>query len=377
MKILVVAGGGGHFAPAIAFIEALPREVAVFLVVRKFSLEGDKTVSLEYKTAESLKIPFYSIMTGRLQRVFTKYTLFSLFKIPVGFIQSFFILAKEKPDVIVSFGGYVSVPVTVMGFFNKIPIVIHEQTLGAGLANRIASKFAKKICVSFDTSLRFFPKEKTIVTGNPFRKEINQTQTFKRPLFFDEKFDSDSSPLLYITGGSQGSREINRLIAGCAQKLLKKVRIVHQTGQADNSKDYKVLLATRETFSPEEKKRYIITPFIDSQSVGFVLHYADIIVSRSGMNTITELMVLEKPSLLIPLPSSQGNEQYNNARFFAQTGLGKVLDQDKLTPESLYKEIMEMISNITAYKKRGPAAKALVSQNASKKLVETALSVVG
>src|SRR5436305_1641956 len=132
MKLLIVAGGGGHFAPALAVIEKLPKEIEILVVGRKYVFEGDRTLSLEYQTATKLRIPFKTLTTGRLQRKFTRYTFNSLLKIPIGLSQATNILTKFKPDAVLSFGGYISVPVTLAASILRIPLVLHEQTLEAG-----------------------------------------------------------------------------------------------------------------------------------------------------------------------------------------------------------------------------------------------------
>src|SRR5258708_10858775 len=172
MKLLIVSGVGGHFAPALSLIEALPEGWEYLLVGRKYAFEADKTLSLEYQVAEQKNLPFRAIMSGRLQRRFSRQTIPSLLKIPVGFIQAVKLIREYKPDVIMSFGGYVALPIAQAGRLLHIPIVIHEQTLGAGLANRMVGQFAKKICLSWEQSEQFFPREKIVLTGNPIRKEF-------------------------------------------------------------------------------------------------------------------------------------------------------------------------------------------------------------
>src|SRR3989338_8397326 len=139
MKIVLI---GGHLAPALSVMEALPKDTEVLFIGRKYGLEGDKALSLEYRTITGLNILFVGINTGRLQRKLTRYTIPSFFKLPFGMIRSFFALFKFKPQVVVGFGGYVSVPVVLCAYLLRIPVVIHEQTLEAGFANRFLAKFA-------------------------------------------------------------------------------------------------------------------------------------------------------------------------------------------------------------------------------------------
>src|SRR3989344_6654527 len=167
MKIAIT---GGHLSPALSVIEKLSKEDVVLFVGRKHVFEGDKGLSFEYKTITSLNIPFVELTTGRLQRKFTAHTLFSIVKIPYGLAQSFLILRKFKPDVVLGFGGYLSVPVVIAAHILRIPAIIHEQTQDAGLANRMLANYADRICISWETSAKYFPRGKTIFTGNPIRK---------------------------------------------------------------------------------------------------------------------------------------------------------------------------------------------------------------
>src|SRR5581483_10417958 len=206
MKIVII---GGHPSPAIAIIEELKGNEVIYLG-RKYTFEGEKALSLEYQNITSIGIPFYPIVTGRLQRRFTKHTVPSLLKFPIGLIQSFFILLFKRPDVVVGFGGYIELPVILSAWILRIPILIHEQTLGAGLANRIASKFVKKICISWESSRRFFPKEKVVLTGNPIRQR-----------FLNIQKPTQKEKIIYITGGSAGAHTNNQLAEGSIKELLK------------------------------------------------------------------------------------------------------------------------------------------------------------
>ena len=217
MKIAIT---GGHLTPALSVIEALPKDAEVLYIGRKHALEGDRAVSLEYGVITQKGINFAVLQTGRLQRTITRYTIPSLAKVPVGLAKSILILRKFKPDVVVGFGGYVSFPVILAAKVLKIPIVIHEQTLEAGAANMFLSRFAKKICISFETSRKFFPKDKTTLTGNPVRDAI---------IHPSKKFDfGENEKVIFITGGSLGSHFINLLVKECLAKLLDNYIIVHQ-----------------------------------------------------------------------------------------------------------------------------------------------------
>jgi UDP-N-acetylglucosamine--N-acetylmuramyl-(pentapeptide) pyrophosphoryl-undecaprenol N-acetylglucosamine transferase len=370
MKLLIVAGGGGHFAPALAVIEKLPKDVQLLVVGRKYVFEGDRTLSLEYQTAKKLGIPFKPLTTGRLQRKFTRYTINSLLKIPIGLTQATSIISQFRPDVVLSFGGYVSVPITLAASILRIPFVVHEQTLDAGISNKLVAKFAAKVCISWEESRKFFPEGKIILTGNPLRKEFEmgdlRTDKFKNTISFGRK----SEPTIYITGGSSGSHAINVLIEGCVGKLLRKFNIIHQTGASGQYKDFERLSELRDNLQDELKSGYKLVKFIEPSKVADFLNTADLVISRSGMNTITELIYFGKPSMLIPLPYGQHQEQLKNAVFMKKLGLAEIVEQNETSPVKLYSKISEMFDNINLYKKNADLGKKLIDINAADKIIE-------
>lgn len=336
MRIVVI---GGHVTPALAVIEKL-KENDILFIGRKHALEGDKALSLEFQEIQKLGIKFKSIITGRLQRKFTVYTIPSLLKFPIGFFQSLFILRRFKPQVVLGFGGYVQLPVIFSAAILKIPIVIHEQALTTGLSNKIASFFAKKICISWQSSSNYFPKEKTILTGNPVRSEISN---IKHQISNDR---NNKKPVVYITGGSLGSHFINLLVEGSLNRLSKRLRIIHQIGDARQFNDFERLNFLREDL--ENKNHYFVKKFLSAEEVAQVLKKVDLVVSRAGINTITELIYLNKPCLLIPLP--HGKEQKINAEFVRSLGLGEVRQEEKLSPTAFLEVLKEMFANLGNYK---------------------------
>ncbi len=338
MKILIT---GGHLAPLLAVLEELPKEAQVLLVGRKHAFEGDKSLSLEFQITRKLKIPFQEITTGRLQRTFTKYTIQSLLKFPWGFWQAWGIIKKYQPDVILSFGGYISLPVVLAGAILRIPIVVHEQTLSAGLANKIASLWAHKICISWEESKKYFPTAKTVLIGNPVRSFKIDKLPFK--------ISDEALPLLYITGGSTGSHALNNLVAKNLEKLVTKFRIIHQIG---GSWDFK------------SRKRYLSIKFINPSDVGIIISRADLIISRAGINTISELLFFKKPALLLPL----NKEQIENALFFKKLGLGEILAGGNISSKDFYNAIILMMENYNKYKINKNVTE-LIRSDASKNLV--------
>lgn len=356
MKILIA---GGHLTPALAVIEKLKNH-QIFYVGRKHPLEGDSAVSLEYEELEKLNVPFYDLKTARLQRKFTKYTILSLLKFPLGILGSIKILQKIKPDVLVGFGGYISVPLVLSAKLLNIPSVIHEQTFNAGLANRILSKVAVKVCISWESSRIYFPKEKTVLTGIPIKKELIEAKNAQRL--------KSGLPLLYITGGSLGSHTINQLVSKSLNTLLKTFIILHQTGDSKTYKDHQILQSIKENLPTAISSRYTLKKFLSPGQSADAIGKADIVVSRAGINTVCELLYLEKPSYLIPISFSQGNEQFKNALFIKESGLSEIGDEKLLTPDEFVKKISTMYKNIDSYKLKKKNIYGF--ESASSKIVE-------
>lgn len=356
MKILVT---GAHFTPAVATIEKFKKidGVQVVYVGRKTTLEGDNTPSVESELFPKLGVKFIPIITGRLQRNFTIYTIPSLLKIPFGLLQAVFILLSQKPDVILSFGGYVAVPLIIAGWFFSIPIIIHEQAIVAGLANKISSYFADKIAVSFENT---FKSNKVVLTGNPVRKEI--LEKFKEVKLTRQ---NNKLPVILIMGGNQGSHTINLAVEKCLDKLLKTAYIYHQTGDS-KYKDFERLKSLENL--GDLGKRYKVMKWI-GEDYPEILQRADLVVSRAGINTLTELALLGKPSLLIPIALT---EQNKNAGYFQDLGMAYVLEQSKLSGETLIKNIVKMLSQLKQIKEKADnAAKIVIPDAASRLAVET------
>jgi len=337
MKIVIC---GGHLSPALAVIDRL-KEDEILFVGRKFAMEGDNSLSFEYKTVTSLGIPFKAITAARLQRKLTRYTLLSFLKFPNGLSQAFFILEQFKPDVVLGFGGYVSLPVILAASLLRIPIVIHEQTTEAGMTNKIVSRFARKICISWASSENYFPKSKTILTGNPLRKEIMEVKNKK---------NKKQAFTIYVTGGSLGSHFINDLIEKNLKKLLKQYYIIHQTGDTKHYNDFEKLESLTIGLDKNLVEKYTLAKHFTPKEAAENLNKSDLVVSRSGVNIVTELYFLQKPAFLIPIPFTQRNEQFKNALILKNAGLAEVYEQATLTSENFLSELEKMTQNIKKYK---------------------------
>ena len=329
MKILIT---GSHFTPAQAVIEKLLEipDLEIVYLGRKYARDDDKAASVESQILPKLGVKFIPIIAGKLNRFFSIYTIISFLKTPVGFFQSFYYLIKEKPDLIVSFGGFTGMPVVVCGWFLSIPSLIHEQSLKMGLSNLISGFFASKIALSFEETkvLSYLNSGKITVTGNPIRKEfLNPEKPSKEIKSFIESAKKRDRDLVLITAGNQGSHFINLTVEDKLLELTKIASVIHQTGDSKFD-DYSNL-------EKHQSENYLISKWIKGEDMSFILDHADLVISRAGMNTLLELAIKSVPALMIPIPV--GREQKQNAFFFKKLGLGEVLNEKEIT--QLLKEV--------------------------------------
>lgn len=366
MKILIT---GGHLAPALALIDEIKKtkpKTEIIFVGRKYPISGEKTLSLEYKEIEKRKIKFINFETGRLTRVISLKSFINFLKIFPGFFNAFFIVKEYKSDVVLSFGGYLALPIVFWAYFFKSKIFTHEQTINPGLANKIIGFFAKKIFISFEKTKKFFPEKKVVLTGNPVRQSVFQIKN--RPFIIKEKL-----PVIYITGGSLGSHSINEHIKKIINKLLNNFIVIHQTGDTKEYHDYEDLLGLKNKLPEKLSKRYFLAKHFLEDEIGYVYSLADLVISRAGANTFFELLSLEKPVIFIPLPWSAGKEQQYHAEIFAKAGCGEIFHQIE-TSEKLLRIIEKMIKNLNFYKNNFKKLKYLYHQNATQTIIKEIFS---
>lgn len=371
IKLLITGGGtGGHTSPAISIIKYIRKKSNELNIDFDILYIGSEK-GIEKVYAQREEIPYQSIKTGKLRRQFTLKNVADMFKVFVGFLGSMKIISRFKPDVIFSTGGYVSVPVMLASGMKKIPSVIHEQTVNVGLANKVSSKFANKICITFESSKKYFPPDKVMVTGIPLREEIFNGDKNK----CYEIFNLDKNlPLIYITGGSQGSKFINDNIKKILPQLLKQTNIIHQCGGGAIHNSYEELAAYKAELKKEYQTRYIVKDYIYDH-LNHIFAGASLIIGRSGAGTVSECIALTKPTIFIPLPGTTKNEQVENAKYAEKLGGALVLYQQELTPEILYKELSNLLNNKEHLKLMSKNFKVLDFGNANQKILDLILQL--
>lgn len=371
MKILIT---GTHFTPAQAVIEQLKKDSKIEIVYlgRKSTREGDKSPSAESHTLPKMGVRFIPLVAGRLQRSLTFYTIPSLLKIPLGLLQALYLLVKEQPDVILSFGGYVAVPVVIAGWLFSIPIIIHEQTLIPGLANKISFLFADKIAISFKAH-DFYRSPKTVVTGNPLRQEVLLAKHNSH--FSDHELEKiiniarqNKLPVILISGGNQGSHVINQTISMVLDELTELACIIHQTGDS-KFQDFERLIVLKKNLQYPD--RYYPTKWIEAHNIGKLFNKVDLAVGRAGINTLTELAYFAKPTIVIPIPYLR--EQVINARFFERMGMVKTIGQKDLTSDRLLVFIKTILKELPDYQIKAQKVRELVIKDAASRLATETL----
>lgn len=340
VKIVFAGGGtGGHIYPGLAVadeLKKLAKENNIDIKIYWFGNTGKLDKKL-VKSSGSADF-FVSIPSGKFRRYFSLKNLFDLFKIFAGFCVSFFRLFFIRPEILFSKGGFVSVTPCLAAKILKIPVFTHECDFTPGLATKINSRLASKVLVSYEETVKFLPQKiqsEAIVTGNPVRPafyEANVERGFNFLFGDGKKSRDDLKPILLILGGSLGAHQLNSLVKENLNWLTERFFVVHQCGEKDKD------------FVPEKSENYRPYPFIYSQMPD-VIACCDIVLSRAGANTLWEIAVLGKPSILIPLcGSGTRGDQVDNAHFFEKTGCAFVLEGDEANAEQL-KSTLEKLSN--------------------------------
>lgn len=326
-KIIMTGGGSaGHVTPNLALIPKLKETgFDIKYIGSKDGIEND--------IIKNTNIPYFKISSGKLRRYFDVKNFTDPLKVIKGTFEALSILNKEKPDVIFSKGGFVTVPVVMAASLKKIPVVSHESDLTPGLANKLAAPFCDKLCVTFPESLKFIKEDKGVVTGTPIRRELLQGNKLKGKNMCGFK---DDKKVMLIVGGSLGSKIINDSIRKCIDELLKEFNIVHICGKGNMD------------LSLKDKKGYFQIEYV-SEALPHLMALSDLVISRAGANTIFELLALKKLNILIPLSkkASRG-DQVLNAESFSKSGYSKVIQEEELNSNVILKAIKE----VTLYKEK-------------------------
>jgi len=326
-------GSGGHVTPALAVLRELHRQdselTAYFITDRKFASAASGIMA-----KADFEVRIKRIYAGKLRRYHKVGVFKQLFDFPtmarnirdillvgIGFLQSYRFLRRVKPDVVFTKGGFVCLPVGLAAKVLKIPLVIHDSDAHPGLTNRMLAKYAAVIGTGAPTENYNYPEGRTHYVGIPVDRAFRPVKATDQQSFKSELGLHDTKkPLLVVTGGGLGARNINRAVATVASQLLDQVAIVHLTGSAN----YQETLAA----APEHID-YIIKPFLPGLETA--LGAADMVVTRAGATSLAELAALAKPAIIIPNAQLPNGHQVKNAEVYAKAGAAVVMEEEKIT----------------------------------------------
>ncbi|MDD3336261.1 MAG: undecaprenyldiphospho-muramoylpentapeptide beta-N-acetylglucosaminyltransferase [Eubacteriales bacterium] len=346
-KRIVLTGGGtaGHVTPHLSLIPQLKkRGYEIHYIGTENGMEHQMIAAIPGVT-------YHAVKSGKLRRYFSIQNFIDPFKVIWGAFQSIGLMHFLKPDVLFSKGGFVSVPVVFGAWICRVPAVCHESDLTPGLANRICAKFARKVATTFPECAKALGN-KGVTTGTPLRPELFKGS---RAAGLALGGFSGQKPVLLMTGGSLGAQSVNACLRKSLPALLPHMDVLHLCGRGNLDEGLRDL------------KGYCQKEFLSSEMPD-ALAVADLVLSRAGSNTLSELLALHKPMLLVPYPrqASRG-DQIENANSYARQGLARVLPQENMTPETMTSALLSLL------KERGEMKRTLENypvQDGTEKVLE-------
>ncbi|MDR3334448.1 MAG: undecaprenyldiphospho-muramoylpentapeptide beta-N-acetylglucosaminyltransferase [Treponema sp.] len=350
MVHIAFAGGGtgGHIYPGLAVASYLQKQgdYRIFWI-------GSHT-GMDKAIVSEAGFEFFGIPSGKLRRYVSLQNLADVFKVGAGFFAARNILKQEKPALLFSKGGFVSVPPCAAAASLGIPVYTHESDFSPGLATKLNSRFAQTIFTAYQDTAAFFPSScqaRIILSGNPVRSEFRAADPALGRAFL--KIGADERILL-VLGGSQGAREINELVWKGLPELTKHYVVVHQTGPAQ---------------ALEPTERYRPYPYIRGE-LPHVIAAAELVLGRSGAGTMWECATVGRPMVLIPLHGSgTRGDQVENARFFEKAGAAKVLLG--IGPEALIQQVSSLAGDLETRAAMAAAAWRIGAVDGAKTIADT------
>ena len=325
MKTIILTGGGtaGHVTPNLALIPSLKESGYDIHYIGSYN-------GIERKLIEGSGIPYDGISSGKLRRYFDLKNFTDPFRVIKGYGEDLKLIKKYKPDVLFSKGGFVAVPVVLAAKHYHIPTIIHESDMTPGLANKLCIPSARKVCCNFPETLKYLPKDKAVLTGSPIRAELLKGDRMAGLQYTNL---SAAKPIILVIGGSLGSVKVNTAVRHILPRLLEKFQVIHICGKGNLDES---LIGT---------PGYVQYEYVDSP-LKHLFAAADIIISRAGANSICEILALRKPNVLIPLSAAASRgDQILNANSFAKQGFSAVLEEEKLTDDTLYETVVNTYEN--------------------------------
>jgi UDP-N-acetylglucosamine--N-acetylmuramyl-(pentapeptide) pyrophosphoryl-undecaprenol N-acetylglucosamine transferase len=373
MKIVFTGGGtGGHFYPIIAVAEALHDiEKSRKLLEPELYYFGPN--AFDERALYENGIAYVPTPAGKMRQYFSLMNFFDIFTTAWGILDTLFKLYAIFPNVVFSKGGYGSVPTVIAARILNIPIVAHDSDAIPGRATLMSSTFAKRIAISYDEALQYFPEKvrgKIALTGNPIRRDLINPAREGSHEFLELE---NNVPVLLILGGSLGAEILNNTVLEALPDLVQRYQIIHQTGQSN----FESVSSTARVILDKNERRYHYKPYgyLTPLAMKMAAGAADLIISRAGSGSIAEISAWGKASILVPIPEDVSRDQRTNAFAFARTGATVVLEQGNLTPHVMLSEIDRLFTNPKARNDLAEAAKKFAKKDAATVLANALVDI--
>ncbi len=339
MRVLISGGGtGGHIYPALAVATLLQEHYQAEVLY----LGSDDGLEEELVPAAGFRME--TIKAGKLRRYLSWKTLKGVGRVPVGIVQAVGIVRRFRPHVAFTSGGYVAVPAALASRLSGVPLLIHQQDVPPNLSNRLIAPLATRISVAFADSVPYFAARKTLHLGNPVRQAILDIRQVEPGKARQQLGFAAELPMLLVTGGSQGARRLNQVVARSLPELLRFCQVLQISGNGLFEETRVLAEQCMEPLGAAIQQRYRLVPYM-SDEMPTALQAASLVACRAGAATLSELAVLEKPNILVPLPPAiGGSPQEVNADAFARRGATKVIRNEALEPEMFVEQVRNIIT---------------------------------
>jgi UDP-N-acetylglucosamine--N-acetylmuramyl-(pentapeptide) pyrophosphoryl-undecaprenol N-acetylglucosamine transferase len=352
MRVLLAGGGsGGSATPILAVagqVKARHPDVKLLYIGTIGGLEG------ELAAVEGIR--YFGVASGKLRRYWDTQNFSDAFRVMKGIAQALRYVRWFKPDVAFGAGGFASVPPLAAAGLCRVPVLIHQQDVIPGLANKLLVPFARRITVAMPDTVRAFPAGRTTLRGNPVRRSVVEANPAHGFGFFG--FDP-SVPLVLVTGGGTGALGLNRIVAEAAPALVEKCQIVHLTGRGRG--------VDAGDLGPRYRQIELLV-----EAMPHVLAASTVVISRAGMGTLSELAALRKPAVVVPMP---GTHQEANARAFDRAGAAIVKDQRTLTADTLVATVSELLASPARRQQLGEAMRQTMPADADERIADDVLAL--
>lgn len=365
---IVLTGGvsGGHTFPLLAVAAELRKRhpnAVEFLFVGPEGPFGGEAFERE-------NIPAKRVAIGKWRRYFSLQNFIDPFKIPFGFAQALWHLFVFMPDAVFAKGGSASVPVALAAWCYRIPVLIHDSDATAGLANRFLGRFATRIAIAYPGARKFFPPEKTALTGNPVRQEILDGSRERAQSAFGLQAEK---PLLLVIGGSLGASALNEALLRVLPEMLQKgMQVVHQTGEEHYEKIAKAVT----DYGIRADQGYLAKAFLSGSELGDLLAASDVVLSRAGAGSIAEIAAHSKAAILVPLASAANDEQRLNAHDIAHIGGAVVLEEANLGEHLLINTLADLLGDAAKREALGTALRSFHHPDAAANIADGIESMI-